>query len=196
MKTLSLAVAAALGFGPVFAVHRASDGASTLLDLDSVLGTSIDGVEDAPEFVTPPAGNYLLGVQKASAEKYKTTNKETMEEEERVRIRLTYQVMKTVELANAQDDQPVADGSLFSEQFMTNPEGLSYFKRQAKNILGEEAIKGVSIGEILNELGNGHSFTAEVRIKKTKGKDATGQPKVFENVQVRIKNRQEPDLPA
>lgn len=186
MKNLSTAVAAALGVAPSERQYRMAEPA-TLLDLDSVLGASIDGVEDAPEFVTPPAGAYQLGVQVAKAEKYKTTNRETMEEEERVRIRIVYQVQKTVELANAADDQPVADGSLFSEQFMTNPEGLSYFKRQAKNILGEENIKGVSIGEILAELGNGHSFLAEVRIKKTKGKDASGAAKVFENVQVRIK---------
>lgn len=170
------------------AIYRATPvaGAETLLDLNDVLSANIDGVEDAPEFVTPPDGSYRLSIKDSKAEKYKTTDKESGNEVEKTRLKIIYQVEATKELADA-EELPVANGSLFSEQFMTNPQGLSYFKRQAKNVLGEEMIKGVTIGDILKELPNGHSFDADVRVKITSGRDAQGKQKNFSNVQVRIK---------
>lgn len=152
----------------------------TLLDINSVLGQNIDEVETAPEFVTPPDGAYILEIADAKLETYKVTDEKTQEEEERMRLKIFYKVVQTNKLTN-EEELPVAVGSLFTEQFMTNPQGLSYFKRQAKNVLGEDVIKGVSIGEILKELPNDHIFNADVRVKTQKVKDKT-----FQNVQVRI----------
>lgn len=185
MKNLHIAVMAALGAMPMERQYRMAEGA-TLLDLNDVLNASVDSVPDAPEFVTPPDGAYILGIQSAKAEEYNTTDKDTKEEVKKVRLKIFYTVIKTVELANA-EEAPVADGSMFTEQFMTNEQGLSFFKRQAKNVLGEDNIKGAMIGDILKELGNGHTFTAEVKQKKSKGKDAEGAAKTFINIQVRIK---------
>jgi len=176
-------------------VDNDGGGASTLLDLDEVLGQNIDGVEDAPEFVTPPAGSYVLSVNAAKAEKYKTTDKDSGNEVEKVRLKLIYSVSSVVELEDA-EEAPPAVGALFSEQFMTNPDGLSYFKRQAKNILGEDNIKGATISQILQELESGaYSFNADVKLKVT-NKKVDGQAKKYTNVQVRIKPQNPAELPA
>lgn len=183
MKTIAL-LATLLAIKPLTVVDG-NGGAATLLDLDAVLDQSIDGVEDAPEYVTPPEGRYMLECKDAKIEEYKVTDKETKEEVKRVRIKIVYGVVQTHELADAADE-PVPANSMFTEQFMTNPQGLSYFKRQAKNILGEETIKGAKIGDILKELPQNHQFNAEVRIKSTKG-SGENAGKTYQNVQVRIK---------
>lgn len=197
-RTLLSALVASL-FAPVrFATEPsvgAAPAAETLLDLDSVLGQNIDDVEDAPEFVTPPDGDYVLEVANAKTEKYKVTDKETGEEVEKIRLKIFYSVVQTNELADA-EESPVPAKSMFTEQFMTNADGLSYFKRQAKNILGAETIKGATIGELLKALPSAEPFHAGVRIKRTKGKDAGGKEKVYENVQVKVKGAADLDIPA
>lgn len=185
MRKSLLAVAILGAFAPSFAVESNGGGAS-LLDLDDVLETNIDGVEDAPEFITPAAGSYILTVSEAKPEKYKTTDKESGEEIEKTRIKIIYSVVAVKELSDPEEAPPAA-GSLFSEQFMTNPDGLSYFKRQAKNILGEDNIKGATIGAIISELSNGHTFSADVKLKVSKGKASDGSKREYTNVQVRIK---------
>lgn len=92
----------------------------TLLDMNDILGTSLDGVESAPEFVDPPDGNYHLNIQKVGLENYESKDAESQEMTKKRRIRITYNINKTVELADA-SDLPVSDGSLFSETFMVNP---------------------------------------------------------------------------
>lgn len=172
----------------------AAEEAETLLDLDEVLGESIDNVDDAPEFITPPDGLFRLSMVGAKAEKYKTTDKESGAEVQKTRLKLIYGVEEVKELSDP-EDAPPSKGAMFSEQFMTNKQGLSYFKRQAKNILGEDTIKGATIGQILSELGNGHSFDAEVKVKTSKGKDGQGKERTFQNVQVRIKPGTNKDVP-
>jgi hypothetical protein len=152
----------------------------SLLDMDSILNQSIDDVETAPEFVVPPDGAYVLGISDCKLEEYDFEDKESKEKEKRTRIKIFYAVASTTKLAS-EEESPVPVGSLFTEQFMTNPQGLSYFKRQAKNVLGEENIKGVTIGEIIKELPNNHFFNADVRVKESK----VGE-KTYRNVQVRI----------
>lgn len=160
------------------------DKKATLLDLNSVLGQSIDDVEAAPEFVEPPDGAYMLEIADAKAEEYKVSDKDTGNEVTRTRLKIIYKVVQTHKLIH-NEDSPVPVGSLFSEQFMTNEQGLSFFKRQAKNVLGEDVIKGTSIGEILKELPNNHTFNADVRVKETKG-SGDNKEKTYKNVQVRI----------
>lgn len=162
----------------------ASGGSDTLLDLDDILGKSVDEVEDAPEFVTPPDGRYMLECKEAKLEDYKVTAEDGTEEK-RLRIKIIHSVVQTHELANA-EEEPVPAGSMFSEQFMCNEQGLSYFKRQAKNILGADVIKGAKIGDILKELPNNHQYNADVRVKTTDGQ-GKNKGKKYRNVQVRIK---------
>lgn len=174
---LSLLCAAAL---PLMMAEE-SVGGDTLLDMDDILGTSLDDVESAPEFIDPPDGNYNLDIQKVGLENYESKDKDTQQVSKKRRLRITYAVHKTIELANP-NELTAPDGSLFSETFMINPEGLKYFKRQAKNVLGEDNIKEVPLKDIMNEMMNDKTVKAKVKTKTTTGDNG----KEYSNVQVHI----------
>jgi len=170
---------------PLFATsHEGGNGGSsmTLLDMDSILGQSLDDTPDVPEFINDiPAGSYLLTITKAGVEKYKSKDEDTGLETERMRIRVVYSIQKTIELADP-TDIPVPDGSLFSESFMVNENGMQYFKRQAKKTLGTDNIQGASVKEILAEMENDLTLQAKVKTKSTKADNG----KEYKNVQVHI----------
>ena len=153
---------------------------NTILDLDTMMDMAMDSIETLPDFVTPPAGTYNLGINKAFIEEYQTKQTATEKAKKSTRIKILYAVDSTIELSS--NEQPVKDGALFSEQFMGTSEGLKYFKRQAMNILNveEESLKGVSLKEILAGLMDVH-FKARITIKKS-AKEGGGE---YENVQVR-----------
>lgn len=154
---------------------------ATLLDENDFLGQSLDEVADAPEFVNPPTGSYILGIQGASLESYTTKDKDTQEEVNKKRLRINYTVLKTVELADAGDD-PVPNGSMFSETFQTNANGLSFFKRQAEKILGgADNIKGVPLSDLLKAMGDGVVMTAKI-----KSKESNVNGRTFTNSNVRL----------
>lgn len=153
---------------------------STILDLDSLLDSTLDNVEDVPDFVQPPAGLYRLACQECKIEQNKKKDKKTNQETVQTRIRLTHKVVATVELKN-EKDTPVADGSLFSETFMANEDGLKFFKKQAKNIMNVEDMNGVPLRDVISELAN-VEYDARVSIRLSKGDE--GQE--YENAQVRI----------
>lgn len=155
---------------------------TTLLDMNDLMGQSLDDTEDVPEFINDvPAGNYLLNLTTVKVEKYKSKDKETQQEEEKLRIRIVYSVTKTVDLADP-SDLPVPDGSLFSETFMINENGKKYFKRQAKNVLGAENIEGVPMKDIFAAMSDDVTVRAKVKTKESAGDGG----KVYLNVQVHI----------
>jgi len=117
----------------------------SILDLDTMLTTSLDTVEDIPDYVTPPTGNYKLSIANAELEKLEAKGTKPAS----ARFLITYKVEATTEVKDA---LPVADGSMFSERFTYSEDGLKYFKRQAKNLLQVESLDGVNIGEILAAL--------------------------------------------
>ena len=131
---------------------------TALLDLDAILDGNMDEVPDVPDYVTPPAGSYKLSI--AEAELTKTAGKDGKPDV--VRLGITYRVDQSVEV----EGQPVSDGSLFSERFTYNEQGLGYFKRQAKNILNEN-IDGVSIRDVLATLKDAPSFDAVITLTKS-----------------------------
>lgn len=132
---------------------------TTLLDLDSLLDGSLDAVADVPDYVTPPAGVYLLSI--ASAELVQDKDKEG---KARNRLVIAYKVDATVEVEGT--DLPVADGSLFSERFTYSEEGLGYFKRMAKNWLNAD-VTGVSLRDILSTLADSPSTKAVITLAKS-----------------------------
>lgn len=148
--------------------------AATILDLDAMLDTAIDSVETVPDFVTPPPGIYLLGVKECKTEPFTSKDQKT----KGFRIRITYTIMKTIEVSN--DEQPYPDGSLFSESFMGTDEGLKYFKKAAMNILGVNDFSGATIKDVIGGV-TGAEFEARITIRKTKGEGGT----VYENINVR-----------
>jgi hypothetical protein len=148
----------------------------TLLDLDNLDDLDVSSFEAAPEFIDPPKGRYILNLT-AKVEPYEKDG------EDKKRSRCIYSVKDAVELANKKDLVP-AEGSMFSETFQVNPEGMKYWKSKAIAILGD--LGNSTVGDVLRELNNGVQFVADVRMKTSTGKDADGNARTYENVQVRI----------
>lgn len=156
----------------------------TLLDLDNIGDIDFDSIEEAPGFVEPPDGVYMLVVEKAAIETYKTKEGETKK-----RFSHYYSISSVVELADSTEQEPKV-GDKFSERFQANEKGIPYWKTKAKAILGD--IGKVSVANALAELSTGnYSFKARVNTKKSKGKDG----KEYKNVQVRVLTEaQHPEL--
>lgn len=150
----------------------------TILDLDELMDMEMDKVETLPDFITPPAGNYILSIPDAKIEKYQQKAKEGRQSQQATRIKIFYAVEKTLELSNNKD-LPVKDGSLFTDSFMGTEEGLKYFKRQAMNILNVTDLEGARLKDILEGLKD-QSFPAKITIRTT-----TENGQNFENAQVR-----------
>lgn len=152
---------------------------NTVLDLDALLESTLDNVEDVPDYVTPPTGAYALRCEDCKIETYKS-KKKGEENKELTRLRVTHAIRATIELKDSKE-APVADGSLFSETFMANEDGLKYFKKQAKAILNVEDLNGVPLRDVISSLLTAE-YDAKISIRTTKGDDGS----IFENVQVRI----------
>lgn len=150
---------------------------NTILDMDSILDGTLDTITEAPDFVTPPEGLYILQTKKAELEKYKSKDGA----KHGLRIKVLHTVVSTVELADTKE-LPVADGSMFSETFQADEQGLSYFKKAARKYLQVENLDGVSIRDILSSLEGSEPFDAKIKIRKTPN-PAGG---VYENVQIQV----------
>lgn len=142
------------------------------LDLGTMLDETLDLIPDAPEYVTPPAGEYRLSVKDCKIEKYETKSGKSGE-----RIRIIYSIETTY--STADNEQPVPDGSMFSETFTR--EGLSYFKTRVKNILNVSTINGVSLRDVMDTI-KGATFDARITIKRIPNPNG-GE---YENVQIRV----------
>lgn len=153
----------------------------TLLDLDSVEDMNFDDIEDAPGFVTPPDGLYLLTLTKACIEAYKTKATADKPSENRKRFAHYYAIAKVIELDDAAEQSP-KEGDKFSERFMFNDQGLKYWKTKAKAILGD--IGKQTVANVLKELSSGnYTFKAKIQNKKSIGKS---DRKEYTNTQVRV----------
>lgn len=156
---------------------------ATILDLDSLLDRKMDEVETLPDFVTPPAGVYVLSVKKAETEKYKSKDEPN---KEKLRIRMTYAIDRVVQVKDG--EFPPAVGSLFSETFTATEDGVKYFKKACMGALGvKEFGADTSLRDVMEGV-TGVSFEARITIRKTPGQDGA----VFENINIRAVNA-EPD---
>ena len=147
---------------------------TTILDMDAMLDQTLDNVEDVADFVTPPAGNYVLGHESCAVDRYKSKDGS-----EGVRIKAQLKVVSTVELEG--EALPVADGSLFSLTWQATEDGLKYFKKYAKQVLNVEDLDGVTLRDIMASVADVKEFNARVTIRRSP-KEGGGE---YENVQVR-----------
>lgn len=131
----------------------------TILDLDALLDSTLDAVEDLPDYVDPSTGLYVLTVSDAKINKSKDPKKAP-------RIVLTYDIVGTIEIDDG--GYPVADGSKFTEGFQGTADGLKFFKRQAKRLLNSDDLSGISMADLLEGLKGLDAFTARVTQKKSK----------------------------
>lgn len=130
------------------------------LDLGQMLTESLDEFEEAPDYVLPPPGTYILSVLSAEIEKVKNKAGQQVQ-----RLRTKYAIQETIELLT-NEEPPVPNGSLISQTFNGSKEGLGYFKKAAREILGVSDLAGVSLGDILSSL-TGAQFTARLSVKRT-----------------------------
>jgi hypothetical protein len=148
----------------------------TILDLEAITDDVLDGIAEAPDYVTPPAGEYALSVSDAVIDKYK--DKEGTAKQ---RIKITYGINETLSLADDKEP-PVPNNSIFTETFTATEQGVSFFKKRVKEITGADDLTGVGgIPGMLDAI-KGASFNCRLTIKYS---DKPGGGK-YENVQLRI----------
>lgn len=140
----------------------------SLLNLDDLLGQSLDSVEAAPEFVQLENGLYNLSVKDTKAEKKASKDKT---KGDYILLTLQYQV----EEVHEQEGTPIKVGSLTSESFMMSEQGLPYFKGRIAQIAvanggSEDDVNGLSVKEAL-EAVKGMAF--KVNAKQSKNGDRT-----------------------
>ena len=153
---------------------------NTILDLDAMMDIEMDKVETLPDYVTPPAGNYVLEVKKAEIAKTDAmpAKGDKPAKPAGSKIRIQYAIEEVLEVAG--NELPPSTGSMFSEQFTGTEDGVKFFKRQAMNILNVKDLTGAKMKDVLDGL-TGAKFKAKISIEKTKGDG----DKVYENVRVR-----------
>lgn len=152
---------------------------NTLLDLNNMLNDNLDSVPDAPDFVTPPAGEYRLSVKDCAVDTYEKKKEPGVQKQ---RLKMTYTIVQTISTLN--NEQPVPDGSIFTETFMATEQGLGYFKKRIKEIMNATDVVGVTLADMMNSV-KGNEFAARLTIKKSV---VSGTE--YENVQLRVINKQ------
>lgn len=151
---------------------------ATILDLDAMMDRKMNDVETIPDFINPPAGLYMLGVDKCAVEKYDAKDESGNRTIKAQRIRVTYKVVQTID--HDQNEQPVADGTLFSQTFNATEQGLEYFKKAASVILDVEDFEEASIGDVIQGVTEAEPFCAKITIQTSKGEGN----RVYENLRV------------
>lgn len=149
----------------------------TLLDMDAMLGETMDAVDDVAEFANPPAGEYRLKVISAKPGKQSKSGNATMQ--------ITYAVVETKSTASG--EQPVPDGTMFSERFQWTEQGKPFFKARIKSIMGVDDVSGVTLGDMLASAA-GQEFDARITIKKDPKKEngVVVPGEFYENIVIRI----------
>jgi hypothetical protein len=144
----------------------------TILDLDALMDLDMGSVETLPDYVSPAAGSYVLGIADVTTKAPKEGEKDKPS-----RIVLTYKIEETVECTEA----PFPNGSLFTESFQATSEGVTYFKKQAVKLLASD-LEGASMRDVFSGLKEMGPFKAVITTRTTKDA-ATG--KEYTNINVR-----------
>lgn len=149
---------------------------ATILDLDALLDSTLDTVEDIPDYLNPPTGLYNLSIVDAEIKAGKKADPAKKQAAKAARILITYKVEGTTETEGI----PVPDGSLFTEGMQGTEDGLKFFKKQARKLLNVDSLDGVSIRDILGSLKEIGVFDARIVLKETPGDNG----RTYENVNV------------
>lgn len=149
---------------------------NTILDLNSMLNESLDSIPEAAGYENPPAGEYALILKDAAVDSY--TSKDGTPTD---RLKLTYEVAATHSTASG--EQPVPNGTLFTETFQGTIQGVGFFKKRIKEVLNVESVEGVTLADMMNS-AKGAAFDARISIKKTAKKDAPGE--FWENLNIKV----------
>lgn len=149
---------------------------NTVLDLNSLMTESLDNIADMPDYSNPPAGEYSLEVKNCEVDSY--TAKDGTDKQ---RLKITYAVAQTI--STADNEPPVADGTLFTETFMATEQGLSFFKRRIKDLMAADSVTGVTLADMMDSV-KGAIVKARITIRKTAKPGVPGE--FYENLNIRI----------
>lgn len=154
---------------------------NTILDLNSMMNESLDTIPEAPDYSNPPAGEYTLEVKDAIVESYKAKAKGDMPAHDAQRLKITYAVAATHSTADG--EQPVPDGTLFTETFQGTEQGLSFFKKRIREVLNVSDVAGVTLGDMMAS-AKGVTFDARLSIKKSPKPGVANE--FYENLVIRV----------
>ena len=137
---------------------------ATLLDLESLADESLEDIAEAPEYINPPAGDYILRSVSGEIRTYEEDDGTTKQS-----IRVVIAVKEALELVS--DEPPVPEGSLFSLSFQGTKEGLGAFKRELRKMTGEKSLPAMTLNEYFEMLETELEFRGRVSYRKFKDKE-------------------------
>jgi len=137
---------------------------ATLLDLESLADESLEDIAEAPEYINPPAGDYILRSVSGEIRTYEEDDGTT-----RQSIRIVIAVKEALELVS--DEPPVPEGSLFSLSFQGTKEGLGAFKRELRKMTGEEFLPAMTLNEYFQMLETELEFRGRISYRKFKDRE-------------------------
>lgn len=149
---------------------------TTLLSLSDMMENeeSLDDIQEAPDFIQPPAGIYKLKTISGKIGEYSYTN-EGGDDESGENIQLTLAVEETIELISDKEP-PVPDGSLFMKKYKGTVEDVAKFKRDFRKIADLESLAGMTFGDMFELAKEGLVFKAVISYGTFKQKDGTPTP--------------------
>lgn len=152
----------------------------TILNLDALLDQSMEEVAEAPNYVQPETGVYVLTVVDTSAQKNKSKD---ADKPDYVTLHHVYRI----DGVEQQEGMPIAPGSLFTDRWMAQDKGLEFFKTRFLDIAeanGEDRneLSKLKLGEML-EGAKGMTFKCVIA-KVSRGTDDKG----VERFNTRINN--------
>lgn len=137
---------------------------ATLLDLESLADESLEDIAEAPEYINPPAGDYILRSVSGEIRTYEEDDGTT-----RQSVRVVIAVKEALELVS--DEPPVPEGSLFSLSFQGTKEGLGAFKRELRKMTGLEVLQPMTLNEYFGMLETELEFQGRISYRKFKDKE-------------------------
>lgn len=139
----------------------------TLLDLENMSDETLDEINEAPDYINPPAGDYKLKTISGKIGKFENDDGTVAQS-----LNVVIATAETLELVSG-DEPPVPDGSLFNIRFQGTTEGLAMFKRELRKMAAIESTAGMTINSAFELLESGLEFSG--RISYSRYKDRTGE---------------------
>jgi hypothetical protein len=156
--------------------------AATLLEMEAMLDSCMDNIQEAAGFANPPSGQYSLEIASCKAEDF-LKSKGTSEETKAWRIRVMYKVAETYSVTGSA--LPVPDGTLFSCRYDGTAEGLGKFKKDIKKMVDDHTVlQGVDVKTAMGRIV-GSTFDAVVTATKILKDPKYTEGGYWENVYVR-----------
>ncbi len=149
---------------------------TVLLDLEDMANDTLDEIQEAPDYINPPAGDYVIKSISGKIGKFEHDDGTVNQN-----ITLILSVLRTLELVSS-DEPPVPDGSLFTIRFQGTSDGLATFKRELRKMADIESTAGMTINSAFELLESGLEFSA--RISYSRYKDRNGE--VRESIRIKI----------